>query len=306
MGIKSLQDQGGEKSKVFVYCLTFTSGKCYVGVTGKPQHRLRQHQSRSDMGAEYALNNAWRKYGEPKMTILAETSDHAAAFLMEKHFIKTMKTKAPHGYNMTDGGEGVVGRTEESLKNQGRRWKKRYAEDAPFREKIKASAVKAGPKVSAANKRFYATPEGQELLKKRTNSAWRENIAAANKRPKTPEQKQAMRDATKAKWKDPEYRRKVNLARDAKQAALQASDPQWVAKRKEARSKSMKERWKDPAYLEKMMDRKPVVVPKESRQAGHVKTMKYWTPENRAIQAERTRSRYAKQKASSESSSQGE
>jgi len=258
------------------------------------------------MGAEYALNNAWRKYGEPKMTILAETSDHAAAFLMEKHFIKTMKTKAPHGYNMTDGGEGTVGRSEESLKNQGRRWKKRYAEDALFREKIKSSAVKAGPKVSAANKRFYATAEGQECLKKRTNSAWRENVVAANKRPKTPEQKQAMRDAAKAKWKDPEYRQKVNLARNARQAELRESDPQWVAKQKAARSKSMKERWKDPAYLEKMMNRKPVVVPKESRQAGHVKTMKYWTPENRAIQAERTRSRYAKQKASSESSSQGE
>jgi predicted GIY-YIG superfamily endonuclease len=69
MGTKFLQDRDGKKSKVFVYCLTFASGKCYVGVTGKTSRRLREHRVMAENGREYALNNAWRKYGDPVLTI---------------------------------------------------------------------------------------------------------------------------------------------------------------------------------------------------------------------------------------------
>jgi hypothetical protein len=250
----------------------------------------------AENGREYALNNAWRKYGDPVLTILAETSDHTAAFLLEKHFIKTMNTKTPNGYNMTDGGEGIVGRSEESRKESGQRRKKKYAEDAAFREKMKVSAIKAGPKVSAANKRFYATPEGKEFLLKRSKTEWREKITAANKTPRSAETIKKTSASLKATWCDPEYRKKVNAARNAKQAELRANNSEWVKNMAEKRSIAMKAKWEDPVFLEKMKKRKPYLIPLKTRLAIWERRKASWSPERRAILGAKDKSRYWKVK----------
>jgi predicted GIY-YIG superfamily endonuclease len=305
MDIGCSQKQDGKKSVIFVYCLTFPDGKCYVGVSGKPKLRIRQHQQRSEVGTQPSLNDAWKKNGEPELSILAETTSREAAFLLEKHFIKALNTKVPYGHNMTDGGRGIVGRSEESFRESGRKLSEKYRTDPEFREKMRAAAIKAGPKVAEANRRFYATPEGRQCMRARTESDWLVKITASNQRPRTPKEKQAMKDAGKRNWQDPAYREKVNAAREARQAELRKTDPIWVNSRAKKMAAAMKEKWKDPAYREKMKTRKPPVLSLEKRLEIWEKRRASWTPEERAIRMAKGKSRYWKEKMLKALASQG-
>jgi len=296
MATKYSQEQDGEKSAIFIYCLTFPSGKSYVGITIHPDLRFRQHQTRAEAGAMYAVNHAWRKYGDPEMKLLAEAPHYEAAFSLEKKYIRELKTKSPHGYNLTDGGEGIVGRTEESLKKQGRKTSLKYKTDPEFREKMHAKSIKAGPKVSAANKKFYATKRGREVMRNRSKSDWRKNITISNQNQITSETRGKLKMAIEHRWQDPEYREKVNKAREAKQAELRANNPDWVKKKAVKMSGAMKEKWQDPEYLAKMAKRKPPVLSLEQRQAIWEKRRASWSPERRAILGAQGKSRYWKVK----------
>jgi group I intron endonuclease len=93
-----------------LYKLTFSSGKAYIGVTRRrlsarmQDHRKRAGRTRKD--EKFAIYEAWRKYGEPVVEILAvvENEDLAAA---EIRAIELFRTLSPNGYNLTLGGDGV-------------------------------------------------------------------------------------------------------------------------------------------------------------------------------------------------------
>lgn len=90
----------------WLYKLEFSSGKIYVGVTkSTPQKRLALHRRDAALGrSTCAVHQAWRKYGEPTMTILGEF-ENGAIFEIEKQTIKELDSLAPNGYNLTRGGE---------------------------------------------------------------------------------------------------------------------------------------------------------------------------------------------------------
>ena len=237
----------GDPLKVFVYLLTFRNGKCYVGVTWNLKKRMAEHLRNSTCGRNFALFNAILKYGSPTMTVLATAIQYADAFHLEKKLIKEKNTLSPHGYNMTAGGDGMAYWSEEVRQKASRTWRLKL-NDPTFAAQRRATAIKAGPKVSAANKRFYATPQGKAVLKQRTGSNWKENITRANRVPKTHATRSKMKLSAKRNWENPEYRSKVNAAREAAQAKLRSTNPEWVKNRRSKMSDSMKAKWKDASY----------------------------------------------------------
>jgi hypothetical protein len=206
-----------------LYKLTSPSGKSYIGISRSTAgERWVVHQLRTKEGRNYALQQAIRKYGAGSFIVetLAESDEWDALCEMERLAIIEHGTKTPLGYNLTDGGEGVVGRvvTDESRHRMSNGQKKRCADPAE-----RARLIALG----------------------------RRNAEKARK-PRLP--KRAIGAATKGLWQDQAYRDRMTVAIrtaanrvDAKAnhrraAAQRAKDPQWRERQAEARRRE----WEDP------------------------------------------------------------
>lgn len=89
-----------------------TTGKEYVGITSKTLPvRWSQHKWSSENGSEYHLHRAMRKYGvdDFEISAIASASDFESLNKLESVEIERRSTKSPHGYNMTNGGDGIRG-----------------------------------------------------------------------------------------------------------------------------------------------------------------------------------------------------
>lgn len=84
------------------------SGRAYVGKSVNIELRFMRHTR--ERGAPF-LASALRKYGLRAFdfTVLEVCLDGAAAAQREVHWIRALNTKAPHGFNLTEGGEGAAG-----------------------------------------------------------------------------------------------------------------------------------------------------------------------------------------------------
>ena len=92
--------------------LSFPSGKQYIGITsGTLQRRVNLHRSHANLGRPGAVYNAIRKYGRQGFSakVLVFASDWNYLCELEKKAISNFGTRAPGGYNLTDGGEGFLG-----------------------------------------------------------------------------------------------------------------------------------------------------------------------------------------------------
>lgn len=99
-----------------VYIITNkANGKQYVGMTKNMERRWGQHMSAN--GSAPALHSAIEKYGIESFVFshICDAFNFESACDVERMLIKQHNTKSPHGYNLTDGGNGVSGRpmTEE-------------------------------------------------------------------------------------------------------------------------------------------------------------------------------------------------
>lgn len=95
-----------------VYLLTSPSGKHYVGITSKtPEERWKKHCRDAQKGSQRALQQAIRKHGPESFKVetieTVETWEEACE--REKFWIAWIGTRPPFGYNLTGGGDGVVG-----------------------------------------------------------------------------------------------------------------------------------------------------------------------------------------------------
>ena len=93
-----------------IYIITNTiNAMQYVGITKDLNRRWKQHKS-SDGSSRY-LHPAIKKHGIENFvfTHVADAFDLDCAKFIEKLLIKEKNTKAPFGYNLTDGGEGTIG-----------------------------------------------------------------------------------------------------------------------------------------------------------------------------------------------------
>jgi group I intron endonuclease len=97
----------------FVYLLRFPNGKAYIGKTKQTirfrwyNHKVMALTARNPR----PLYAAIRKYGADsvKFETLAECDDPSLLYEIEQRMIAQLKTRAPHGYNLADGGPGAVG-----------------------------------------------------------------------------------------------------------------------------------------------------------------------------------------------------
>lgn len=93
------------------------NGKVYVGFTSKsPNRRWKDHKKPTTIsGSNQYIHRAMRKYGVQnfRFTVIYQSIDREHTLsIMEPYFIEVYKSRdTKHGYNMTDGGDGVFGRT---------------------------------------------------------------------------------------------------------------------------------------------------------------------------------------------------
>ena len=89
-----------------LYKLLFASGKAYIGQTARNMNtRIAQHKRSVKSGSQFPVHCAWRKYGEPAITVVAEFDTQEELHAAEKEAIIALGTLAPQGYNVAYGGE---------------------------------------------------------------------------------------------------------------------------------------------------------------------------------------------------------
>jgi group I intron endonuclease len=85
------------------------NGKCYVGKTTKPfNKRFRAHQQSHSI-----IGSALRKYGVNSFNKTLLDVPEEKLDEIEREYIQKYNSKSPNGYNLTDGGEGLINPTEE-------------------------------------------------------------------------------------------------------------------------------------------------------------------------------------------------
>ena len=133
--------------------------KKYVGQATNLKERQRKWNCLSKKYAGPAINAARAKYGIEAFDfeILKECNDDELDY-WEMYYIKELNTKAPYGYNLTDGGGGMSGYTlsEETRKKMS---EKRKGENNSFYGKHHSEETKR--KISEANKGKQSWSKGK-------------------------------------------------------------------------------------------------------------------------------------------------
>lgn len=154
------------RSTIIYQVTNLINGKIYIGLTKqKLLRRWQGHVQYANNGSKTALHCAIRKYGQNAFSVTAIASclcrDESGD--VEAEIICDRGSKAPNGYNLTSGGDGVVGLSKEirdiiSQKNKGRKLSpdalKRRAERQ--RGRIVSDEVREKLRVAHTGKRLTA------------------------------------------------------------------------------------------------------------------------------------------------------
>jgi hypothetical protein len=144
-----------------LYKLTFPSGKCYIGITGKTAtERFKGHVAHCKRGRRYAVHEAILKYGEDSVvveTLAVGEMDYLR--IVERRAVGVFNTLYPNGYNLTAGGDEFNSWSEASRKKATASQKLAWAKDY---ERRKASTKNAVTAMRAA----LENPEVEEARRK--------------------------------------------------------------------------------------------------------------------------------------------
>jgi hypothetical protein len=164
-----------------IYLITCqANGKQYIGQTGSTAYaRWGWTISQAKAGKKsFPLHEAIREHGPHAFTIevIAVCKSKADANWLESQLIKQHGTRAPNGYNMTDGiGALGIKLTESQLTARGARIKAMWA-NPEYRAKATEAARKSGPargtKMRVAMKAIWAAdPERKARARKLLDAA---------------------------------------------------------------------------------------------------------------------------------------
>lgn len=187
------------------------SKKVYIGKTSRSlRTRWSQHVWHSRNGSELPLHRAIRKYGPEVFVteIIAEATSEEQLNHLEMLFILTLGTVGK-GYNCTYGGEGGYRPCSEETRQKMRVTQRERADDA------RLSAVKQ-----------WSDPQARA-----------EQSARLRGKKRTAANKLHIGDATKFRWQDPEYRKRLSEAHKARW-----QDPEFRARQMESRKKARENR----------------------------------------------------------------
>lgn len=258
----------------YLYKLTFTSGKSYIGQTRRSMKaRIDQHRNVANRGSKLAVHCAWRQYGDPSIEVLGEFACPDALHKAEIDAIQSHGTLSPNGYNISVGGDTAPSLMPEVAAKISKACKGRKHSE----EKRKADSDKMKAK--------WQDPEYREKLDKSVRASWtpeRRSAAAERARARfsgrmhTEESKEKMREAKKNI--SPETRERMRLAQLGKKRGTRsdetklkmsnsqkaaAMDKAMLARRgaaisgalqakRQELSEAAKKRWQDPEYRAKI------------------------------------------------------
>jgi hypothetical protein len=138
----------------YVYGLTFSNGKKYIGIARNVDARWRMHCYRARHGCTEPLYNAIRKYGLASIerTIMGRGSRSYVRWL-ERTLISAARTIVPCGYNLLPGGDESPALLA-SVRQKIRESKLRHWQDPAYRKHM--VEVHTGRTMTAAQNRRNA------------------------------------------------------------------------------------------------------------------------------------------------------
>lgn len=186
------------------------NGKKYVGQVTTIRFKARQNRW-NNLNQPYAgpaINNARAKYGIEAFgfEILKECDDKELDY-WEKYYVKELNTKAPYGYNLTDGGEGMTGYTlsEETKKkmSDAQKGEKNYMYGKHLSEEAKK-------KISDSNKGKTPWNKGKTNI---YSEEYKKKISEAKKgKHHSEETRKKLSECNKGKHLSEETKRKISDA----------------------------------------------------------------------------------------------
>jgi len=215
-----------------LYCLyLFTlNDKQYVGQTNDTYTRFIGHRS-SGSGCIY-IRDAIQKYGwnDANVEILLVDLTLKEANRLETHYIDTLGTLAPGGYNLTRGGDNRE--YSEDSKKKMSKTRKLKCEDPKFIEALSESAKKVWErpgykeaKVEQMNE-YWDTPGMREAQGVKSKEMWEDLVFI-----------EAYSQMMKKQWEDPEY---IEKQRDAKKYMRKFTDEELIEMNDEFRGSNDK------------------------------------------------------------------
>jgi group I intron endonuclease len=157
-----------------IYLVTnLVNGKQYVGKTVWPLlHRWSQHRSDARNNYDTYLCRAIRKYGEQNFKIAPLVSDvevESELNEFEVEYISVLGTKAPNGYNLTNGADGSTGyKHSEESREKIREARKHQLFTDEYRQRM--SVIKKGiPHTEEHKAKIGAAHKGKTLSRETRN-----------------------------------------------------------------------------------------------------------------------------------------
>lgn len=181
-----------ERSGMIYKAFCLVSGKAYVGQTVSTLLKVKARHARSARdyrrgGYNSAMSCAIRKYGIESFVwgVVEDGITRSELDAKEIAAISGHNTKAPHGYNLTDGGEGRKGSEP---------WNKGVPHSEATKEKLRQRAINRSPEVRAR----MSAAQKSRLPESRTGQ-----IAALRKRVRDPEYRRMISDRVKESYNKP-------------------------------------------------------------------------------------------------------
>ena len=161
--------------RIAVYVITnIVNGKQYVGITSSLKMRWYRHKKAN--GSSPALHAAIKAYGAENFvfTHVMDVFNFEHAKEIERELIASKGTKAPNGYNLTDGGDGSHGveRSEETRRKIGEASKQRRHTHETRQKMSESQKGVAKPKfseehkakLSEATKKYWAAKKASNKI----------------------------------------------------------------------------------------------------------------------------------------------
>jgi group I intron endonuclease len=191
----------GVNMKTGIYCIeNLVNGKRYIG-KGKNIISRMNHPHKSST----YLFNAINKYGNENFhRYIIEYCEPEMLAEREQYYIREWKTKAPNGYNLTDGGEGCLNPSEETRRKMS---ESRSGENHPLFGKTRSEETRRKMRenhsdVSGENNGFFGKTHSEETRKKMSESA-------KNRPPISDETRKKSSEARKGKTRSEETRERM-------------------------------------------------------------------------------------------------
>jgi len=197
-----------------------TSGKSYIGLTTLTvRERKRSHKYLSKHKKAKAFHLAIAEYGweDFEWTVLCRVQSTKMMNFMECHYIKSLGTRVPDGYNMASGGHyfkhSVESRNKMSESHKGYTPTDEARRNMSLASKGRKKSKETIARMTAANRKRCQTKEHREATSKRFKGV-----------PKSEQTKQKLREANLGKKHTPESRAKMSKSQTGRKHSQETKD----------------------------------------------------------------------------------